>query len=230
MPTLPRSDTAPALRRTTAIAGLATFVLQFGGQALMQVNGQEPAFDAPAAEISAFFAAVDPDLFAAGSYLSVLSVLTVLWFFGGLYALLREDWRAPVALVCGVAYATGAGVGWELAAFRTREGIDPQLARLAFDLGNLSFAAAWVALGGFTLAVGWSMLTGPYARPRLGWWAIATGVALVAARAIWTTSWWLLGYASFWLWAIVVCVLLLRRTDLSAPRSSAAPRSEPSRP
>ena len=203
------SDSTRHLRRSTAVAGLATPVFQFGGQGFMLQGRTEPAFDAPAAEIITFFATTNQDLFAVGSYLSALSVLTVLCFFGGLYALLRDDWRAPIALACGVAYAGGVGVGWELAVFRLSDGIDPQLARFAYDLGNLSFATAWVALGGFAVATGWAMATS-FASSRLGWWAVATGVALVGARAVWTTSWWLVGYASFWVWAVVVCILLLR--------------------
>lgn len=203
------SNASPPLRRTTAVAGLTTLVLQLGGQALMQTGGKEPAFDASATVIAAFFAAANQNLFAAGSYLTVLSVVTFLWFLGGLYALIREDWRAPIALVCGVLYAAGAGVGWELAVYRVPDGIDPQLARLAFDLGNLSFASAWVTLGGFAIATGWIFLAHGISR-RLGWLALAAGVCLIAARAVWTDSFWLIGYAMFWVWAISLCVLLLR--------------------
>jgi hypothetical protein len=44
----------------------------------------------------------------------------------------------------------------------------------------------------------------------LGWWAIASGTILVAARAVWTTPFWFSGYALFWLWALVFCVRLPR--------------------
>jgi hypothetical protein len=211
--TIDLADAPKQLRLTTAVTGLATLVLQLGGQALMQTGGKEPAFDAPSAEIAAFFAGTNQDLFAAGSYLTVLSVVTFLWFLGGLYAMLRDDWRAPIALACGVLYTAGAGVGWELAVYRVPEGIDPELARLAFDLGNLSFASAWVALGGFAIATGWiSRTRGVFGR--LGPLAIAAGVCLVGARAVWTDSFWLVGYAMFWLWAISVCVMLLRSQRL----------------
>lgn len=203
------SDAPRPLRRTTAVAGLATLVLQFGGQALMQSEGKEPTFDASAAEVATFFARTDQELFAAGSYLTVLSTVTFLWFLGGLYSLLRDDWRAPVALACGLLYVARAGVGWELAVFRVPERIDPELARLAFDLGNLSFASAWVALGGFAIATGWTFLANDLG-PRLGWLAIMAGTCLVAARAVWTDSFWFVGYAMFWLWAICLCAALLR--------------------
>jgi hypothetical protein len=69
---------------TTAIAGIATPVLLFGSQGLIQVGGAEPAFGASAAEIGAFFDARDPQLAAAGGYLSVIGLVAFLWFLGGL--------------------------------------------------------------------------------------------------------------------------------------------------
>ena len=136
---------------------------------------------------------------------------------GGLYGLLKEDWRAPIALVSGVALvAATINSGWELASFRESEGLEPQLARLAFDMGNMGFASGWVALGSFNLATGWAVLS-TQALPRLlGWWAIASGVCLVAAKAVWTTQFWLVGYGLFWVWAIVVSVVLLRRAGATS--------------
>ncbi len=101
------------------------------------------------------------------------------------------------------------------------EDLDPQLARLAFDMGNMAFATAWVALGSFAIAYGWAVLSSGQQRvvslasveklPRLmGWWAIAAGVCLVAARAAWTTYFWLVGYTLFWIWVVTLCVILLR--------------------
>ncbi len=45
----------------------------------------------------------------------------------------------------------------------------------------------------------------------LGWWAVAAGVCLVAAKAVWTTYFWLVGYGLFWVWVIALSVVLLRR-------------------
>lgn len=125
---------------------------------------------------------------------------------------LRDDWRAMVALVSGVVYvaATIAG-GWELAAFRVGEGLDPQIARLVFDMGNLGFASAWVALGSFALAIGWVLVASRQWPSWLGWWAVAAGVCLIAARAVWTNQFWLVGYFLFWIWVIALSVVLLRR-------------------
>ncbi len=220
-------DTVPrvaSLLRTTAISGLAAIVLLFGGQGLIQVGGAEPPFDAPAADIANFFATRDQDLFAVGVYLSVLSVLALLWFFAGVYALMKDDWRAVIALVSGVVSVAAVNVsGWELASFRVNEELDPQVARLAFDMGNMAFATAWVALGSFALATGWAVLSSSILPRWLGWWAIAAGVCLVAARAVWTTYAWLMGYMLFWVWVIALCVLLLRRAK--SQMSSAASTS-----
>ncbi|MDG6108311.1 hypothetical protein Daura_21370 [Dactylosporangium aurantiacum] len=73
---------------------------------------------------------------------------------------------------------------------------------------NLSFASAWVALGGFAVAAG---------RAVLGWWGITAGLLLVAARAVWTIPWWVPGYGLFWIWAVTACVNPLRRRPVFAP-------------
>ncbi|MFU8872791.1 hypothetical protein [Micromonospora sp. SL4-19] len=200
-----------ALPRSTGVAGLATVVLLFGGQLLIQVGGGEPAFDASAAAIADYFGARDQTLFAIGTYLNVVAVVLFLWFVGGVYTLLRDDWRATIALISGVlGVAPVLTAGWELAVYRVPEGVDSQIARLAFDLGNLSFASGWVALGSFAVASGWAGLA-TRALPRwLSWWIVAAGVCLVAARAVWATPIWLVGYAFFWLWVVALSVRLLR--------------------
>jgi hypothetical protein len=214
-----------SLLRTTAFSGLATIVLVFGGQGFIQVGGGEPPFDASATDIANFFATRDQDLFPMGTYLSVLGVVTLLWFFGGVYALMKDDWRAMIAVISGVvAVAGGISTGWELASFRVSEGLDPQIARLAYDMGNMAFASAWVAFGSFALATGWALLSSRMWPRWLGWWAVAAGVCLVAAKAMWTTPFWLLGYFLFWIWVIALCVLLLRRASRAqgvASRSTA---------
>ncbi|KAB2348457.1 hypothetical protein [Actinomadura rudentiformis] len=205
---------------TTGLAGVAMLALQFTGQALISTEAAEPAFDAPASEIHTFFAANDPSLMAAGSYLSALSVLAALFFAGGLASLLRRDWRAPLVLACGLGYALAVGVGWELAATRVEEGLNPDLARLAFDLGNLSFATAWVALGGFTVVTGCALRTHRLAPAWVAWMGAVAGICAVAARAVWTSPFWLVGYSLFLVWTLAICAVLLARAfraDTSDP-------------
>lgn len=202
---------------STGITGIAAVILLFGSQGFVGVGGGEPAFDAPAAQIHDFFGARDPILYAVGSYVGVLGLVVFLWFVCGLHTLLRgaegdPPWRSTVALVSGVLYVAVVMVGgWDLAAFRVDEGLDPQLARFAFDMGNLGFATSWMALAGFALATGWVLLSSRSMPRWVGWWAIVAGVALLAARAVWTSSVWLIGYSLLMLWIIVVSVLLVRR-------------------
>lgn len=214
----PPSPAAPGrvLPRSTGAAGIVTVVLLFGAQGLLQIGGGEPAFDAPAETVVEFFEARSPGLFALGSYLSVLGLVAFLWFLGGLYAMLRDHewprpWRSTIALISGVLFVASVIVGgWQLAVFRVDEGLDPQLARFIFDLGNLSFANGWVALGSLALASGWVMLSSRGFPRWLGWLAVVAGVGLVAARAVWTTPVWFAPYTLLWLWVIMLSVLLLR--------------------
>jgi hypothetical protein len=201
---------------TAGIAGLGSVVLVFGGQAFVQVGGGEPAFDASAAEIARFFANRDSDLYPIGSYLGVLFVVAFLWFLCGLYGVLRRlegspPWRSRIALASGVVFAsTVSGAGWDLAATRVDDGIDPELARLAFDDGNLSFANGWVLLGSFAITAGWVMVSSGSWPSWQGWVAVLAGVGLVAARAVWATSFWFFPYAVFWLWLITISIILIR--------------------
>jgi uncharacterized membrane protein len=202
---------------TTGIAGIAAVLGLAGGQGLILVGGGEPRFDAPAVAVQRFFESRNTGLFATGSYLTVISLVIFLWFVAGVSALLREageegPWRANLALASGaVLVATGILGAWELAAFRVHEGLDPRVARLVFDMGNLWFANSWVVLGSFSLASGWAMVSARLAPRWLGWLAIVAGVGLVAARGMWTTPFWLFPYGLFWIWVVVLSVRLIRR-------------------
>lgn len=143
-------------------AGRTVFVvLQMVAQALMQIGGAEPCFDAPAPAIAAFFMARNSRLFALGSYLSVLSLAAFPWLLGSLWSFLRRAEGEP-AWLSGVALASdlmvveavrGTG-GWELAAFRKDQGLDPQIAWLRFDQGNITLANRRVGLASLGLAKG----------------------------------------------------------------------------
>ena len=98
---------------------------------------------------------------------------------------------------------------WGAAAYRGAD-IEPGLARYAFDVGNLSFANAWVAMGSFALACGWVVLSTRVLGRWLGWWAIVAGAGLVLSRFVWTTGAWYAPYFLFWIWVIAVSVQLIR--------------------
>lgn len=201
---------------TSGIAGLASLVLVGVSQAFSQAGAGEPAFDAPAAEIQRFFEAKDETLLAVGSYLGLIAVLAMVWFFAGIWAVLRSAegepaWRSVVAVASGMIFVVLVmSPGWELAGFRVDDGVDPQIAQLAFDSGNLGFANGWLALAGFLVATGWIMLSARSLPTWIGWLSVVTAVAFLVGRAVWTTPVWLVPYALFWIWTIVVSVHFLR--------------------
>jgi hypothetical protein len=201
-----------------AAGGIVFVLLQMAGQALIQVGGAEPPFDASAQTIVAFFMARDNQLFALGEYLSALSLIPFLWFLGSLWSVLRRGegepgWLSLVALASGlmIVATISAGGGWALAVFRKDEGLDPQIARLLFDQGNFAFANAWAMLASLSLSTGVVTIR-TRALPRwLGWAGVLIAGALLVARAIWATS--SLVFVPFllcYLWLIAVSIVLIR--------------------
>ena len=221
--TQPASLTGTRLR-ATGIAGIAAAVLLFSGQGFILASGTaEPAFGASTAEIRRFWETRDTAFFSTGSYLTVLGLVALLWFVCGVHTAIRgngsqHQWLPTVALASGVA-AVGATLldAWQLAVFRASEGLDPQLSRFAFDMGNLAFASGWVALGSFAIAAGWAALPSRSLPGWLGWWAVAAGIGLVAARAVWTSPACHVPYALFWLWVLVVSVRFLTGRSPTQP-------------
>lgn len=212
------------LKKYGALAGIAFPVMQMIAQGFIQVGGMEPTFAAPASEILVFFQNRNPALFSIGGYIFILSLVPFLWFVGALWDELRamEDgsgWLSVVACGSGLVAAsalTDPG-GWPLAVFRINEGLDPQIARLFFDQGNLNFANLWVSLGNMVLAVGLiARQTNRYPR-WLGWGSIALAVGLFLARAVWTSPVVFVPYLLFWLWMILFGILILRREKRAQP-------------
>jgi hypothetical protein len=92
--------------------------------------------------------------------------------------------------------------------------LDLAVASYAFDVTSLGFANIWVALGGFAACCGWVVLSTRVVGRWLGWWGIASGLGLVLARFFWTSDViWLLPYAAFWIWMIIMCIQLVRKPD-----------------
>jgi hypothetical protein len=211
--------------RIAAAGGIGFVVLQNASQALFQTGGMEPPFAAPAQDILAFFVARDRQLFEVGGYLSALSAVCFLWFLGALWAALRRRepepaWLALVAAASGVAAVatTLTGGGWALAVFRVQAGLDPQIARLLFDMGNFAFATLWVALASMLLAAGVAALRHGALPGWLAWFGVAVGAGLLAARAGWAASGLAFApYILFWLWLIAASVVLMRRREVGPP-------------
>jgi hypothetical protein len=207
------------LKKFGAIAAIAFPVLQMAAQGFFQAGGVEPSFAAPAHEILAFFENRDPFLFTIGSYIFILSLVAFLWFLGALWDELStaeggSGWLSLIAVGSGLVVAANlAGPGsWPLAVFRIGEGLDPQIARLLFDQGNLNFANIWVALGSMVLAAGLVMRHSTRFPNWLGWSSLVLAVGLLLARAVWTSAIAFAPYVLFWVWMITLGVIWLRRS------------------
>jgi hypothetical protein len=207
------------LARFTGVAGLSGIVLLFGPIIAISTLG-EPPFDGGRDDVATFFRNADVGWFQAAEAAVAIGMFALLWFVVGLTTLLRgvegrPAWRSTAALLSGtllVAYGN-VDVSWEAAANRGSE-TDPAVALYAFDVGNLGFANAWLAMASFALATGWVLLD---SRALPAWWgrlAIASGAGLVAVRFAWESPLWMIPYALFWVWVIALAVRLIRRRHL----------------
>ncbi len=212
--------TRKRLEQIAAAGGIGFVVLEGVGQALVQVGGMEPEFTAPANEIVEFFLARNETLFYWGGYLTHLSFIALIWFLGALWSAIRSAERAKgdSALLSLIAFGSGllalaplTSGGWVMAVFRIGDGLNPELARTLFDLGNFSFATSWVFFGGTVLAAGVGALQYKVFSNWLGWFSIVLAGLLWLARIIWTTQTAFLPWVLFWLWLIVVSIVLIRK-------------------
>lgn len=206
------------LTRIGAGGGILFIVLQLVSQCFIQIGGREPSFEASAQEIVAFFEARDTFWFDTGSYLSTLSVIPLLGFLASLRGALSSaegegGWLTLVATGAGLVFvALLAGGGfWHLAVFRN-EGLDPQIARLLFDLGNFNFAAMWVMIGVLVSAAGLVAIRFGAFPVWLGWTGLVVGVGLVIARIFWTSTVAFTPYVLFWVWLGAISVVMFRRS------------------
>lgn len=216
----PSRNKPDRLRQLGAAGGIAFVVLQAVAQMSLQMGGTEPAFNAPTEPIVAFFAAKSSQVGEISGFLSGLSLFAFVWFLGALWATLREaegepGWLSLTAVTSGilavaVVFAPG---GWHLALFRMGDGLDPQIARLLFDSGNLGFANMWLFLASMLLAYTAVTLQTSVLPRWTGWAAIAIAVSLLLARAFWAASGVVfVAYILFQLWLLAVSIILLRQT------------------
>jgi uncharacterized membrane protein len=200
------------LSRVTAAGGLVTLVLVLGTSI---ANGYQSApFTSDTDQVVSFFRSLDDALGAAGSWLTSVGLIAMLWFAIGLALLLRRyegelPWRSAFLAGAGVvSVVSGQIASWDAAVYRSAD-IDPQVARYAFDLGNLSFANGWVATGALAVCAGSLVLSSDDLPRWLGWSAVVIGVAQVLARAFWTSDLAFVPFTLFWIWTAALCVLLL---------------------
>jgi len=213
------------LARVTGAAGIVTLVVVLGTS--LANNYQGAAFTSDADQAVAFFRTLDDSFGAFSSFLTSVGLIALLWFGIGLALLLRRfdgevPWRSAFLAGAGVVVVvSGQIASWDAAVFRADD-IDAQVARYAFDLGNLSFANGWVATGALAICAG-SILISSAALPSwLGWWAVVAGVGSVLARAVWTEGVAMAPFAVFWIWTAVISVWLIRGglTNADAMRST----------
>jgi len=200
------------LARITGTAGLVTLVVVLGTS--LANDYQSAAMDSDADETVAFFRSLDDSFGAFSSFATAVGLIAMLWFALGLALLLRRyegelPWRSVFLAGAGVvSVVSGQIASWGAAAYRSDD-IDPQVARYAFDLGNLSFANGWVAAGAVGICAGLVVL-GSRDLPRwLGWWGLVAGVGSVLARAVWTEDYAFVPFTAFWVWVAVLSVALL---------------------
>jgi hypothetical protein len=201
------------LARVTGLVGVVSVVLVF--IPIIARSGEEPDFRGSAAEALAFFRSIDSALSDFGGFVMTVGMLGFLWFAVGITTLLGRvegdpHWRSTAGLVSAVVVVPLILEGsWDAATHRAAD-LEPQLARYAFDVGNLSFSNAWVALGSFAVACGWVLVSTGFLARWLGWLAVVSGVGLVLARAVRLEVVWFVPYLLFWVWVVAVSVLLLR--------------------
>jgi hypothetical protein len=200
------------IARITGAAGLITVVVVVGSS--LANNYQSAAFNSNANETVAFFRSIDDTFGQLSSFATAVGLIAMLWFALGLALLLRRydgplPWRSIFLAGAGVvSVVSGQIASWGAAAYRSGD-IDPQVARYAFDLGNLSFANSWVALGAVSLCAGLIIVSARSLPSWLGWWAIVAGLGQVLARAFWTHDVALAPSTAYWIWVVVMSVLLL---------------------
>ena len=200
------------LARITGAAGLATIVVVLGASLANDYQSTSDTWDAD--ETVTFFQSIDDSFGAFSSFATAVGLIAMLWFSLGLALLLRRydgdlPWRSTFLAGAGViSVVSGQIASWDAAAYRSDD-IDPQVARYAFDLGNLSFANSWVAAGAVGICAGLLILRSQDLPHWLGWFAIVAGVGSVLARAVWTEGYAFVPFTAFWVWVAVASVMLV---------------------
>jgi len=200
------------LARITGAMGIVTLVVVLG--ASLANDYQSASFESSADEAVTFFRSLDDGFGAFSSFATAVGLIAMLWFTLGLALLLRRyegelPWRSVFLAGAGViSVVSGQIASWDAAVIRSDD-IDPQVARYAFDLGNLSFANGWVAAGAVGICAGLIVLSTRDLPHWLGWWAILAGVGSVLARTVWTEGYAMVPFTAFWVWVAVLSVLLL---------------------
>lgn len=205
------------LAQMTGVSGLVAIAIQFTAVIAVGSVG-EPPLQATTAEAAKFFRATEAAWAQGAQAATSLGMVVFLWFVVGFALLLRRaegdpPWRSGIALTSGV-LVTAYGVldaSWDAASHRGTD-LDHVLAGYAYDVGNVGFANAWLAMASFALAAGPVVVSTRVLPAWTGWCAVGSGIGLLIARFLWTVDgFWLLPYGLLWLWVIATCLHLIRR-------------------
>jgi len=226
------SDRWMRMIRCTGVVGLVTFVVLFA--AIIAISPDEPPFLASPEEALAFYLNTTAGWMQAAMAVLGLAAIGWIWFVVGLCLLLARaegspPWRSAVALVSGVILAAYLllNTSGNAASFGATD-LDLAVANYAFDVASIGLANVWLSMGAFAVCCGWVVLSTRIVGRWLGWWAIASGLGLMLARFFWTSLFWFLPYAAFWIWMIIMCIQLVRkpRAVLKAADGRASPGGE----
>ena len=201
------------LRKATGVTGILG-VLCFLGPGIA-INNSAPEPDGTGQEVVYWITSRDTPLWytvAAAWSIGMVIFIVHASCWGSLIAA-HEDAPAWRGRLVGILGAWGLGIPLAVpflaAAYRSAD-IDPQVARLAFDLGNVAFSNAWICLGGFGIALAYG---GVATRLLPRWSGLILGLAglgLVASRFAWPAQIGFAPYMILWAWVLVTSIGLLR--------------------
>lgn len=205
--------------RAPAWTGLAHVVLVFAGSAA--IGGTSGAgrhsLDASASEIATYLADADRTRVWIGEYVAVLGYLLFLVFAPFAWAAVNRAGRPHAAdragnglATCFVALSLAGTACLAPALNRSGEGAAPFL-----DLRTTLFLIAFLAFGGWLLALGLHAIRGD-ALPRwLGWAAVVVGALHLGMAPLATVDLAFTGIPTFagFLWIAIASVLLARRGE-----------------
>lgn len=206
-----------------ALTGLAAVVLYVVGTLVLP---KPPDFDAPAAEVSAYFADEQSGIQVATAFYAAAGGL-FLWFIGTLASALRQAEGGPrlssIAFGAGVASVAIFAVDltmFAVASLRADQGVlGAEIQQALFDAGNLGFASGAFVFAALYAASGLVILRKGGPLPEwMGWLAMLTSI-LIALRvgALFSTDgafaadglfgYWV-GIVSFLVWTAIASVML----------------------
>jgi hypothetical protein len=216
------------LARLAPLTGLAAVLLGVLGVILFQTWADEPATDAPAAELAAWMNGNEDAIFCS-TWVCLLAGVAFLWFLGSLRSVIRRVEGAPGRVS---AIATGSGILAVAMFFCSFSGlmagstavmvddrvVSPGLAEALYVYGyNGFFLLIELAAGALVLATAIVVLRGTGLPKWYGWLGLLYGLWLLILPIGW------IGFIGFPLWILVTTALVwLAESKATAPTTAAA--------